>query len=130
MTGKSWLASTSGTRPETSTASCSAETKRRVRYSGRRSTYCFRVPTSDLPAFSASQRRSVSSDHTLAMPGCLTLRIIIDPKANRTTLCRQLQDQHRLVETAAENGGDAPTINDDVEFIVERMRQFGFDQVV
>jgi len=34
-----------------------------------------------------------------------TLRIIIDPKANRTTLCRQLQDQHRLVETAVQCQG-------------------------
>ena len=31
-----------------------------------------------------------------------TLRIIIDPKANQPRLCRQLQDQHRLVETAVQ----------------------------
>src|SRR3981189_2347446 len=56
MTGRSWLASTSGTRPETRTASCSAEMKRRVRYSGRISTYCFNVATPALPTLSASQR--------------------------------------------------------------------------
>ncbi len=37
-----------GMRPETTTASCSAEMKRRVRCSGRMSTYCFSVATSVL----------------------------------------------------------------------------------
>ena len=40
-TGRSSLASMSGMRPETTTASCSAEMKRRVRCSGRTSTYSF-----------------------------------------------------------------------------------------
>jgi hypothetical protein len=70
--GRSWLASTSGRRPETSTASGSAEMKRSVRYCGSISTYCFNVATCDVPIFSARQRSNVSSDHTLAMPGCFS----------------------------------------------------------
>ena len=42
--------------------------KRRTRCSGITLTYSFRVATSELPAFSASQRRSVSSDQTLPTP--------------------------------------------------------------
>jgi hypothetical protein len=42
--------------------------KRRTRCSGITLTYSFSVATSELPAFSASQRRSVSSDQTLPTP--------------------------------------------------------------
>ena len=42
--------------------------KRRTRCSGITLTYSFSVATSLLPAFSASQRRSVSSDQTLPTP--------------------------------------------------------------
>ena len=70
-TGRIWLESRSGTRPDTTTASWSAEMKRRTRCSGITLTYSFKVATSELPAFSASQRRSVSSDQTLPTPAWL-----------------------------------------------------------
>ena len=62
-------------RPEITTASWSSDRKRRTRYFGRISTYSLRVSTSDLPAFSASQRRSVSIDHTLPTPACFSITL-------------------------------------------------------
>ena len=106
-----------GMRPETTTASCSAEMKRRVRCSGSMSTYCFSVATSGLPAFSASQRRSVSSDQTLPTPACFSTigwtSAIVGERLRRIERCALREfDQHvdRIgagelgVETAA--GGD------------------------
>ncbi len=72
-TGRIALESRSGTRPETTTASWSAEMKRRTRCSGITLTYSFKVATSELPAFSASQRRSVSSDQTLPTPAWVSI---------------------------------------------------------
>ena len=46
--------------------------KRRTRCSGMTPTYSFSVATSLLPAFSASQRRSVSSDQTLPTPAAFS----------------------------------------------------------
>ena len=78
--------------PDTTTASCSAEMNRRVRCSGRISTYCLSVATSALPAFSASQRRSEFERPDVADAG-----LLLDDRMHR----RDGRERLRVVEARA-----------------------------
>src|SRR5258708_23060830 len=72
-----------------------SEMKRRTKYSGIRLTYSFKVATSELPAFSASQRRSVSNDQTLPTPACFsTVATLKDRKSTR------LNSSHQIISYA------------------------------
>jgi hypothetical protein len=59
MTGRSWLASASGIRPETTAASSPAEMNRRVKCFGNIPTYAFKVATSGWFAVTRLARVSV-----------------------------------------------------------------------
>src|SRR6202030_4302270 len=74
------------------------------------------MPESKSTGKALTARKRAADDRAAISLGCnvrsaraahhgKALRIIIDPKANRTTQCRQLQDQHRLVETAVQCQG-------------------------
>ena len=90
MTGRSWLASTSGMRPETTTASSFAEMKRRTRCSGRMSTYCLSVATSVMPAFSLSQRLK-----RLERPDVADAGLLLDDRMHRGDRVERLRRVER-----------------------------------